>query len=222
MEGRVRVYPAVAAGDGAISRPRIYLAGPDVFLPNATAFAEAKRKLCHAYGLIGVAPIDNELDLATLSKHEAALRISAANEAMIRGCDLVIANLTPFRGPSADVGTAYEMGFARALGKPVFAYTNVAGHLVDRTRQALGVDAIKRPSGQFEDAFHMVIEDFDGVDNLMLVGAVEASGAPIIVEAAPDDDRRFTDLSAFEKCLKLASGRLSLGTTSVGAPPDEA
>jgi nucleoside 2-deoxyribosyltransferase len=193
-----------------MTRLRIYLAGPDVFLPDAIDFAETKRKLCDAYGFTGVSPFDNEIDLATLSKHAAALRISAANEAMIRGCDLVIANITPFRGPSADVGTAYEMGFARALGLPVFAYTTVGGNLVERTRQALGAEAAERLSGQFEDSFHMVIEDFDGVDNLMLYGAVEASGAPIVVKAVPDDDRRFTDLSAFEECLKLAAGQLNV------------
>ncbi|MET4323802.1 nucleoside 2-deoxyribosyltransferase [Bradyrhizobium sp. RT5a] len=192
-------------------RPRVYLAGPDVFLPTASAFAESKRQLCDTYGFVGVSPCDNEIDLTSLSKREAALRISAANEAMIRGCDLVIANLTPFRGPSADVGTVYEMGFARALGIPAFAYTNVACNLVDRTRQALGADAVKRPSGQFEDSFHMVIEDFDCMDNLMLVGAVEGSGARIIVKATPNDGRRFTDLSAFEECLKLAAQQPSLG-----------
>lgn len=188
-----------------MSRPRVYLAGPDVFLPNAIAFAEAKRKLCDAYRFTGASPFDNAVDLATLSKREAALRISAANETMIRGCDLVIANITPFRGPSADVGTAYEMGFASALGLPVFAYTNVAGSLVERTRQALGLSAGEAPSGHFHDAFGMAIEDFDGVDNLMLDGAVEANGVTIVVKAVRDDALRFTDLSAFEDCLKLAA-----------------
>ena len=106
---------------------RVYLAGPDVFLPNALAFAAAKRELCAKHGFIGVSPFDNEIKPSLLPKHEAALRISVANEDMIRTCGLMIANMTPFRGPSADVGTAYEMGFARALGLPVFAYTNVAG-----------------------------------------------------------------------------------------------
>src|ERR1700681_299298 len=97
---------------------RIYLAGPDVFLPDAAALAADKRKLCADYGFIGVAPTDSKTDLSGLSKHAAAIEISADNEATIRSCDLLIANLTPFRGPSADVGTAYELGFARALGKP--------------------------------------------------------------------------------------------------------
>jgi hypothetical protein len=45
-------------------------------------------------------------------------------ERIMRTCDAVILNLTPFRGPSADVGSAYEMGFMRALGRPIFAYSN--------------------------------------------------------------------------------------------------
>jgi nucleoside 2-deoxyribosyltransferase len=187
-----------------MARLRIYLAGPDVFLPDAAAFAEAKCRLCDQYDFVGVSPFENGVDVATLPRHVAALQISAANEAMIRGCDLLIANLTPFRGPSADVGTVYEMGFARALGMPVLAYTNVAGNLLDRTRQALGTEIAERASGQFVDSFGMAIEDFDCVDNLMLVGPVEGSGAAIVVNPAPRD-RRFTDLAGFEQCLRLAA-----------------
>jgi nucleoside 2-deoxyribosyltransferase len=152
---------------------RIYLAGPDVFLHEVAALFAAKRKLCADYGFVGVAPTDNQTDLSMLSKHDAAMRISADNEDLIRSCKLLIANLTPFRGPSADVGTAYEMGFARALGLPVFAYSNVAGSLLERTRRALGAQVRERVGGGFEDQDRMLIEDFDCADNLMLVGAVE-------------------------------------------------
>ena len=103
----------------AMTPPRIYLAGPDVFLPDAAAVFDAKRKLCIDYGFVGVAPVDSETDLSLLPKRAAAMQISADNEDLIRSCNLLIANLTPFRGPSADVGTAYEIGFARALGLQV-------------------------------------------------------------------------------------------------------
>ena len=192
-----------------MTAPRIYLAGPDVFLPDAAALAHAKRKLCAEHGFVGVSPVDNEIDVSTLSKHEASRRISAANEDMIRGCDVLIANLTPFRGPSADVGSAYELGFARALGKPVFGYTNVAGSLLERTRQELGTQVGPGASGRFEDAYQMVIEDFDGVDNLMLVGAVEASGTHVVVNpTAPEC--RFTDLAGFATCLTLVARHLGI------------
>jgi nucleoside 2-deoxyribosyltransferase len=189
-----------------MSKTRIYLAGPDVFLPDPGALAERKRKLCADYGFVGVSPVDNEVRVETLTKHEAALQIGAANEDMIRTCGLLVANLTPFRGPSADVGTAYELGFARALGLPVFGYTNVSGTLLDRTRQTRGLEITRRPTGRHEDAYHMAVEDFDCIDNVMLVIAVEGSGSHIVVNATTED-RRFIDLTGFETCLRLAAAQ---------------
>lgn len=195
---------------------RIYLAGPDVFLPNAAAVAEAKKTLCGAYGFEGVSPVDNEADTAGLPKHEAALKIFAANERAIRNCDSLLANLTPFRGPSADPGTAYEIGFARALGRPIFAYTNVADSLLERMRLQAGNRLVRRASGQYEDADHMAIEDFDCADNLMLVGAVEGSGSPIVMHATAPSGR-YTDLVGFEMCLKLAASHFKLGRRAASA-----
>jgi len=186
-----------------MSAPKIYLAGPDVFLPNAGSVAEAKLKLCESYGFTGVSPLDNEIDVSVLSKREAALRISKANEETIRGCQLLIANLTPFRGPSADVGTAYEMGFARALGIPVFAYTNSEGTLLERLRRQPGFGVSARGSGKFEDIYCMAIENFDLTDNLMLVCAVLDSRSEVIVNSTPAG-HRFTDLAGFEACLRQA------------------
>ena len=48
----------------------------------------------------------------------------------MRSCDAAVANLTPFRGVSADAGTAFEVGFMRALGRPVLGYTNTPLDLV--------------------------------------------------------------------------------------------
>jgi nucleoside 2-deoxyribosyltransferase len=193
-----------------MTSPRIYLAGPDVFLADAAALFAAKRKLCADYGFVGVAPVASETDLSMLSKRAAAMQISADNEDIIRSCNLLIANLTPFRGPSADVGTAYEVGFARALGLPVYAYSNAAGNLLERTRGALGTQVKERAGGGLEDGDGMLLEDFDCTDNLMLDGAVDSSGTKIIV-TAPPANRRFVDLAGFEACLKLAAKQFGLG-----------
>ena len=195
---------------------RIYLAGPEVFLPNAAAVLKAKQELSAAYGFVGVSPLDNEIGASMLPKQEIAHRISAANEDAMRSCQLLIANLTPFRGPSADVGTAYELGFGRALGLPVFGYTNVAGTLLERTRQELGNQVKPRGGGEFEDSFGLAIEDFDVADNLMLVGAILSCGTELVVSPTPPE-RRFTDLSGFEECLRRASRRLGV-KKQVSAP----
>ncbi|MFC7552233.1 nucleoside 2-deoxyribosyltransferase [Pseudoroseomonas wenyumeiae] len=46
--------------------------------------------------------------------------------------------MTPFRGPSADAGTVFELGFMRALGRPVFGYANAVANFRDRTLAFLG------------------------------------------------------------------------------------
>lgn len=203
--------------------PHIYLAGPDVFLPNALEIAREKRRLCSEHGFVGRSPVDNDLDLPPRSKADLALHISAANEEMIRQCDLVIANVTPFRGPSADVGTAYEMGFARALGRPVFAYSNVEGSLLERTLQhELESTRMTAPPGHptanegSTDLFGMSIENFGLFDNLMLVGAVRSSGAEIVIHPVAIA-ARFTDLGGFVMCLAQAAKRFGLPSTS-GTP----
>ena len=111
----------------------IYLAGPEVFLPNATALGERKKQICAAYGFEGHFPLDNELSLDGLTPREAGLLIGRMNQDLIRRCDAVVANVTPFRGPSADVGTVWEMGFAAGLEHVVSAYSNNVAPFFDRT-----------------------------------------------------------------------------------------
>jgi nucleoside 2-deoxyribosyltransferase len=42
---------------------KIYLAGPDVFLPDAVELGRAKVELCAAYGLTGLFPLDNKVNV---------------------------------------------------------------------------------------------------------------------------------------------------------------
>jgi nucleoside 2-deoxyribosyltransferase len=91
----------------------VYLAGPDVFLPDALDIGRRKREICARYGVIGHYPLDNTIDRKAA---DASLRIFKGNQAMMDAADAIIANLTPFRGPSADAGTVYELGYMAGLG----------------------------------------------------------------------------------------------------------
>ena len=41
---------------------KVYLAGPEVFLPNAIEIATRKKQLCLEYGFEGLFPFDSELE----------------------------------------------------------------------------------------------------------------------------------------------------------------
>ncbi len=168
---------------------RVYLAGPDVFFPGAIDIGEAKKRICARYGFEGVYPLD--ADFKTLfdidSPAEQGYRTFDLMVELMDSCDLVIANLTPFRGPSMDVGTAIEMGYMHGRGKPVFGYTNVAIDYAGRVP----------PDG-------FMLEDFKLADNLMVEGPIYRSGATVIRADVPPEDI-YTSLDSFTRCVKQAA-----------------
>ncbi|MBP0492372.1 nucleoside 2-deoxyribosyltransferase [Roseomonas indoligenes] len=181
---------------------RIYLAGPEVFLPDAGALAEAKRALCARHGATGIFPTDPVHCPAADAASEDWLAIYLRNEAHIRGAEALIANLTPFRGPSADAGTVYELGFMRALGRPIAGYSNAAMPFEERSRAFLGPAARRRPDGAWEDAEGLHLESFGLRDNLMIDGGIRAAGGPFVTRDVPEEVR-WRDLAAFEEALHL-------------------
>ncbi len=175
---------------------RVYLAGPDVFLPDPLARAAALKSVCSRHGLVGVSPLDTPDAVPDAWRALPLPRfIALCNEAHIRACDVLIANLTPFRGPSADAGTIFEIGYMRALGRPVWGWSNVAADFFTRSGAAFGAE----PSGvdQWRDRDGMLLEHFGLTDNLMIDGAMLAAGGAIFTGEVD----RWRDLSVFERCV---------------------
>jgi hypothetical protein len=52
-----------------MSGTKVYLAGPDVFYPDALARGHQMHVICAAYGFLGVYPLDSPID-ATLPMHQ--------------------------------------------------------------------------------------------------------------------------------------------------------
>ncbi len=108
--------------------PRVYVAGPLGFTLPTRAFHD--QVLLPAVRARGFEPLDPWEESALLFEDAfalsgpdqvRALRVAnaaagAANEALIRSCDAVLAVLD---GVDVDSGTAAEIGFAAALGRPV-------------------------------------------------------------------------------------------------------
>jgi nucleoside 2-deoxyribosyltransferase len=186
---------------------RVYLAGPEVFLPDAVEMGRRKKELCAAYGFEGLYPFDNEISPNLPGERIDAL-IYHANEAMIRRAELGICNLTPFRGLSADAGTVFELGMLVGLGKRVFGYTNEVDDLLERVKRA---DAVTYDVERkvWRDSTGVAIENFDNADNLMIDRAlVEHGGHPILRPSVRPKDQ-FRELACFEACLRLAAEVIS-------------
>lgn len=150
---------------------KIYLAGPDVFEPDAQKIGDQLKKLAAEYGFIGLFPLDNEIPNME-SPHLMAKEIRDANLRLLQSADIVMANLNPFRGLEPDSGTVFEVGYGVALGKDVYAYASDRRDMIERVRQAqnLAADATHCREGK-------VIEDFKLSHNLMMLDLVVANDA---------------------------------------------
>jgi len=173
----------------------IWLAGPEPWLPDAAAQAARQRALCIESGFTGLTP--DPVPLASSADPELEAReLYAARMARLRQADAGVVNLTPWRGPSADSGAAFEAGVLAGLGRPVFAYLNIPDEIhaeyVDRVEAMVG--AQRDEAGVWRDGEGCRIEDF-GLPEAVMLWA-EARRLFVIVT-----DDVLHDLTGLELCL---------------------
>ncbi len=180
---------------------KIYLAGPDLFLPDAADIGRRKNEICAAYGLTGLYPLEGAADRTA---KDASLTIFRDFERMMREADAIIANLTPFRGPGADPGTVFELGYMAARGKLCLGYSNDPSAYADRVRRFMQV---KSENDRLVDADGLAVENFGLSDNLMVIHALDLYGSPLVIPSRRPADL-WHDLAAFEACVRLAAERL--------------
>jgi nucleoside 2-deoxyribosyltransferase len=172
----------------------VYLAGPDVFLPDAAEIGRRKLAICAAHGLDGRYP-GAGIDLVHLAPDEHARALFEGCIEMMDACVAGLANLTPFRGPSADVGTAFEMGYLFGRGAPVFGYTSEVCDYASRVDDEL-----------------LMVESFGLADNLMLEGPMLRRELAVVrvAEHGPSPTPAF---AAFELTVRLAAAELGAEPT---------
>lgn len=154
---------------------KIYLAGFDVFRPDAVDYGKQLKILCEKYGFEGLYPLDNAAPKG-LTNLELARWIYHANIALIEQADILMANLNAFRGFEPDSGTVFEVGYATALNKPVWVYTDQYRSLVEQV-------AVHKTPGtrNYVDTLGYTVEDFGLNLNLMI-----ACSARVVVGSAED------------------------------------
>lgn len=181
---------------------KAYLAGPDVFMSNAAEHARRKIDICARYGIIGLAPLNEDAGPADRSVTIVEWTdIFHKDVEMMEASDIIVANLTPFRGASADAGTLVEIGWFLGRGKPIFGYSNSSRMFDQRSKDQ--TSAIPDPMRGIS------VEGFDLPDNLMIVGAVLQGGGNMITLPALGQDEPFEALNVFERCVRLAVGKLA-------------
>jgi len=162
----------------------VYLAGPDVFRPDAVEVGRAKVARCTELGVRGRYPLDAAVP-PDLEGPELARAIFECCRAMMDEADAAVVDLTPFRGVSADVGTAVELGYLLARGVPCHGHTDAPDDYSTRVRAA-GLDQAG-----------WLVEEFGLADNLMVEGALVAGGGSFT---------RVAGWAGFDLALRRAAG----------------
>jgi len=134
-----------------MAAPLVYIAGPAVFLPDPEVVLAAASAALRRHGLAPMPPVTG----ADAEEHLGAEGIYRDNCRRIDGCAGMLADCTPFRGPSLDPGTAWEIGYAVARGLPVAGWSDDPRPYCERAR----------PDGR-------TIENFGLFENLMIARSV--------------------------------------------------
>jgi nucleoside 2-deoxyribosyltransferase len=160
-----------------------------------------KVEICARYDIVGRLPLNEDVDSpAALLQAEVWRTIFRRNLVMMEECDIIIANLTPFRGPSADAGTLIEVGWFLGRSRPIFGYSNSAAGFAARS--------LRHVAAVPDSVAGMAIERFGLPDNLMIPGALlNGGGHPMILPPA-DQDRPFDALDVFERCVEIAAATM--------------
>ncbi len=177
-------------------RPRIYLAGPMVFYPDPEATFRAMKRICARYRLEGVAPTDNQIALQGIKPGKALIRdIVKADIALMDRMDTGLFCMDGFRrAPDMDPGTAFEIGYMAAQGKPLCGWT-VEGRsypvkIADYFKRVYGEPLRATPvnskggtSGDKRDPDGILVHSQGCVQNGMTQIGIELSGGKVFANA---------------------------------------
>lgn len=158
-------------------KPKVYIAGPDIFSLKwpeiSSAIVQASEDLgmtplfpftpgatMDVLGFAGISAVGTREDAAEAREHCLS---------QLRSCDAVIANITPFRGDEPDSGTVAEIITAHEWGKPVVAYTHDP-RMTDQ-RHDLRSRTTNNGSMVCNDGF--LVERYNLPCNIMVAGACD-------------------------------------------------
>jgi nucleoside 2-deoxyribosyltransferase len=176
-------------------RPTVYLAGPMVFEPDPDAIFAAMKAICAEHGLDGIAPLDDQVGLEGAPPGRALVTaIVRADIALMRRLDAGLFCLDGFRrGPEMDPGTAFEIGFMCALGKPMTGWTRDPRAYPERVaaffRDTFGLELhatepgrVGGTSGELRDPDGILVHSKGCLQNAMVDIGIELRGGRVFAD----------------------------------------
>lgn len=174
---------------------KVYIAGPDVFFKDALEIGNLKKEICRKYGFEGVYPLDLLPDDLFTDKYDLNSRAKLIKKACVKGItesNILVANMTPFRGISMDVGTACEIGLADMADLDIYGYSLDERHYIEKVIDA---KLFSHKVGDIEyDINGSLVENFLKIDNCMVTEACKE----IFFKLTPFE----THIELFEKVIK--------------------
>lgn len=151
---------------------KVYLAGFDVFRPDAKQVFKELEAEAQRLGLTALSPADCDPLLEAASPQAIARHIYQCNLVKLSQADAVVANLGSFRGHEPDSGTVFEVGYAVAKQLPVVGYGVEPGSYAEKLGESKPL--IRDADGRLRERYSgFLVEDFGYPLNLMLACSIE-------------------------------------------------
>jgi nucleoside 2-deoxyribosyltransferase len=167
-----------------------------VFYPDPEFVFRRMKELCRRHGLVGVSPLDNQIGLEGVPLDRFLLeRIVRADIELMDALDGGLFCLDPFRrSPEMDPGTAFEVGYMRALKKPIAGWTRDPRHYPAKVEDYFAttfgqplVAAAAGPkggtSGTTRDPDGVLVHSQACAQNAMIDLGITTAGGRIFVDA---------------------------------------
>lgn len=142
-----------------------------MFFHDAPVVFEKAVAYAKKLGLTPLSPFDAVPASHVKNDKNMAKKIYIGNIGLIDDCDVVVANLSSFRGSEPDSGTVFEIGYAIAKGKKVIAFIEQESQYHEK------VSAVTRVfmdgQGGCRDEQQRWVEDMGLSFNLMLACSVD-------------------------------------------------
>lgn len=163
-----------------------------IFLPDPDLIFSEMKKICERHGMEGIAPLDNQIGLEGIKPgKDLILKIVQADFDLMDEFDGGVFCLDPFRrSTEMDPGTAVEIGYMKALKKPMSGWTTdmrlypnkIRDHFDSLYSQQLTATMSNDKggtSGLFRDSDGILVHSHGMYQNGMTQGGIELSGGKV-------------------------------------------